>query len=140
MTRTAQPPTRQSGDDRSVGELVDVATIQVSRLVRDEMRLARLEMQEKTSAAAKGAGLAGAGGLLMFYGGAAVIAAVVLALALALPGWAAALIVGAVLLAGGAALTWLGKRSITASAPPVPTDALAGARADIETVTHRRSR
>lgn len=136
MTRTAQPPTRQSGDNRSVGELVDVATIQVSRLVRDEMRLARLEMQEKTSAAAKGAGLAGAGGLLMFYGGAALIAAVVLALAL--PGWAAALIVGAVLLAGGTALTWLGKRNITASAPPVPTDALAGARADIETVTHRR--
>ena len=34
MTRTAQSPTRQSGDDRSVGELVDVATIQVSRLVR----------------------------------------------------------------------------------------------------------
>ncbi|MGW4066813.1 phage holin family protein [Nocardia grenadensis] len=138
MTRTAQPPTRQSADDRSVGELVDVATIQVSRLVRDEMRLARLEMQEKTSAAAKGAGLAGVGGLLMFYGGAAVIAAVVLALALVLPGWAAALIVGALLLAGGAALTWFGKRNITAGAPPVPTDALAGARADFETVTHRR--
>lgn len=138
MTQTTGP--RPRTDDRSVGELVDVATIQVSRLVRDEMRLARLEMQDKTSAAAKGAGLAGVGGLLLFYGGAASIAAGVLALALVLPAWAAALLVGVVLLALGAALTIAGKKSVTANIPPMPYEAVADARTDLDTVTHRRQR
>lgn len=138
MTQTIGP--RPRSDERSVGELVDVATIQVSRLVRDEMRLARLEMQEKTSAAATGAGLAGAGGLLMFYGGGALIAAAVLALAIALPGWAAALLVGGVLVVLGTALTIAGKKNVTTNTPPIPHEAVAGARADIDTVTHRRQR
>jgi membrane protein implicated in regulation of membrane protease activity len=95
-------------------------------------------MQEKSVAAAKGAGLAGAGGLLAFYGGAALTAAAVLAVALVSPDWAPALIVGVALLVVGGVLTWAGKRSIAASTPPVPEDALAGARTDIETITHRR--
>lgn len=138
MTQTTG--SRPRTDDRSVGELVDVATIQMSRLVRDEMRLARLEMQDKTSAAAKGAGLAGVGGLLLFYGGAASIVAAALALALVLPAWAAALLVGVVLIALGAALTIAGKKSVTANVPPIPHEAVAGARTDLDTVTHRRQR
>lgn len=137
MTATAQPRMREPAE-RSVGELVDVATIQMSRLIRDEMRLARLEMQEKSSAAVKGAGVAGIGGLLVFYGGAALMVAAVLAVAIVLPGWAAALVVGAVLIVAGAALTMAGKKTITANSPPVPEDAVAGARADIDAVTHRR--
>ncbi|WP_459546710.1 phage holin family protein [Nocardia sp. X0981] len=138
MTQTTGP--RPRTDDRSVGELVDVATIQVSRLVRDEMRLARLEMQDKTSAAAKGAGLAGIGGLLLFYGGAASVAAAVAALALVLAVWAAALLVGVVLIVFGAALTIRGKKNVTANIPPMPREAVAGARTDLDTVTHRRQR
>ncbi|WP_280398540.1 phage holin family protein [Nocardia carnea] len=140
MTSTAQPRTAQTGDERSVGELVDVATIQMSRLVRDEMLLARLEMQEKAGSAAKGAGLAGAGGLLMFYGGAALLVAAGSALALVLPDWAAALLVGAALIVLGAVLTFAGKKVVTANTPPVPAEAVAGARTDIEAVTRRSQR
>lgn len=123
-----------SADTRSVTELVEDATSQLTRLVRDEIQLARLEMQDKTKGVAKGAGMAGAGGLLAFYGGAALVAAAVLALALVLPDWAAALIVGAVLLSLGAGLALLGKKNVSAAGPPVPQHAVDDVREDIQAV------
>ncbi|ONM47949.1 phage holin family protein [Nocardia donostiensis] len=123
-----------SADTRSVTELVEDATSQLTRLVRDEIQLARLEMQDKTKGVAKGAGMAGAGGLLAFYGGAALVAAAVLALALVLPDWAAALIVGAVLLLLGAGLALLGKKNVSAAGPPVPQHAVDDVREDIQAV------
>lgn len=136
MTPTSE--SRSRTEERSVGELVDVATIQMSRLLRDEMRLARLELHEKTGAAAKGAGLAGVGGLLLFYGGAAVLAAVVLAVALMMPVWAAALSVGALLIVLGAALTTAGKKQVRAQTPPIPEEAIANTRTDIDTIRRQR--
>ncbi|MET8653684.1 phage holin family protein, partial [Nocardia aurea] len=91
MTDTENVPSAQS---RSVTELVEDASAQITGLVRDEIRLAELEMRTKGQRFGRGAGLAGAGALLAWYGGGALVAAVVLALALAVPGWAAASIVG----------------------------------------------
>ncbi|MFE9789583.1 phage holin family protein [Nocardia salmonicida] len=120
--------------DRSVSELVDDATQQITRLVRDEIALARVEMQDRTKGIARGAGIAGAGGLLAFYGGIALTAAAVLALALVLPNWAAALIVGAGLVVVGAGLGLLGKKNVTEAAPPVPREAMQSVKEDIEIV------
>ncbi|MFD3747440.1 phage holin family protein [Nocardia sp. NPDC058633] len=130
-THTGPPAT---ADSRSVAELVDDATQQITRLVRDEIALARVEMQGRTKGIARGAGIAGAGGLLALYGGLALTAAAVFALALVLPNWAAALIVGAVLLAVGAGLGLLGKKNVTEAAPPVPREAMQGVKEDIEIV------
>ncbi|MCP2287536.1 phage holin family protein [Nocardia amikacinitolerans] len=132
--RPAAPRARPASDTRSVAELVDDATTQLTRLVRDEMQLARLEMQDKTKGIAKGAGLAGAGSLLAFYGGAALTAAAVLALAIPLPDWAAALIVGVALLALGGVLALVGKKAVTEASPPVPSQAIEGVRDDVEAV------
>ena len=113
--------------DRSVAELVDDATQQITRLVRDEIALARVEMQDRTKGIARGVGIAGAGGLVAFYGGIALTAAAVFALALVLPNWAAALIVGA-------GLGLLGKKNVTEAAPPVPREAMQSVKEDIEIV------
>ncbi|MGN2639454.1 phage holin family protein [Nocardia takedensis] len=121
---------RPDADERSISQLVDDATTQMTRLVRDEIRLARWEVQEKAGGMARGIGVAGAGALLALYGGIALVAAAVFALALVLPEWASALIVGAALLALGGVLALIGKRTVTEAAPPVPTDTAGAVRED----------
>ncbi len=81
-----------------------------------------------------GAGLFGAAGLFALFGAATLVAAAVLALALAVPGWLAALIVGATLLlvAGIAALA--GRKEVTQAVPPVPEEAISGVRGDVDAV------
>ncbi|WP_067813342.1 phage holin family protein [Nocardia inohanensis] len=139
MIHTAENSTEATAvpvrpDKRSVAELIDDATAQVSRLVRDEIRLAKFEMQDKSKGIAKGAGIAGAGGVLTLYGGVALMISAILALDLVVPGWAAALIVAAVLLVLGAVSALIGKKTMGSAAPPVPNEAIQGVRQDIETV------
>ncbi len=136
-TRTGPPTTEHT---RSVAELVDDASQQVSRLVRDEIQLARIEMRERTQGLAFGAGLASAGGLLALYGGIALTAAAVFALAILLPEWAAALIVGAVLILLGGGLGLLGKRKATDAAPPIPRDTAQSVKDDFATIKGRSTR
>ncbi|WP_378735855.1 phage holin family protein [Nocardia brasiliensis] len=137
MTETRSgPPT----ETRSVAELVNDATEQMSRLIRDEIQLARLEVQKKGKLIGRGAGLAGVGALLGFYGGAALIAAAIFALAIPLPEWAAALIVGAALLVVGAVFALLGKKDVQEAVPPVPQEAAEGVKRDIETIKDGRNR
>lgn len=121
----------------STGELVSQLSEQTSRLIRDELRLAQLELQAKGKRAGIGAGLFGGAGLFAFYGAACMITAVILALAGPLPDWLAAVIVGAALLivAGIAAL--IGKREVTAATPPVPEEAVAGLKQDAQTLKPR---
>src|SRR4051812_49555301 len=64
------------GQDASAGELVGQAAEQISRLVRDELALAKAEMTEKGKRAGVGAGLLGSGGVGALYGLAAVFGAV----------------------------------------------------------------
>ena len=107
----AQPDSRGAVQDRRppvedpadlpVGELIKRATEQTSRLVREELHLAQLEMQEKAKHAGIGLGLFSAAGLVALFGVATLIATAVLALATALDAWLAALIVAVVLLGAG---------------------------------------
>lgn len=120
--------------DRSTSELVQRASEQLSRLVRDELALARAELTEKGKHAGVGVGLFGGGGVLALYGLATLIAAVVLLLSLALPAWAAALIVAAVLFAVAAALALVGRKQVKQAVPPMPTGAADSVRADVGAV------
>jgi uncharacterized protein (DUF58 family) len=69
-----------------------------------------------------GAGLFSVAGVLAFYGGAALIACAVLALALVVAPWLAALIVGVAVLLVAGVLALVGKGQVQAAAPPVPQD------------------
>ncbi|MEU1387583.1 MULTISPECIES: phage holin family protein [unclassified Nonomuraea] len=121
-------------------KLVSDLSDQVSRLVKDELRLARLELAEKGRRAGFGAGLFGAAGMAAFFGGAALVTAVVLLLALVMPGWAAAAIVGAVLLIAAALLGLTGKNQVKQATPPVPEETIASVKADIDMVKERARR
>ncbi len=136
---TGQVSQQQAEDlrDRPAGELVQQMSEQVSRLVREELRLAQLELAQKGKRAGIGVGLFGGSGLLSLYGLAAIIAGVALLLALVLPAWAAALIVGAVLLATAGALALLGKRQVSEATPPTPQQTIVSVKADVEVVKER---
>ena len=129
----ATPPPPAPGD-ASTGQLIGQLTEQISRLVRDEARLAQAEVTQKAKRLGVGAGLFGGAGLVAFFGLAVLIAAVVLALALVVPGWLAALIVAVVLFAVAGVLALVGKKDVEKGAPPVPTEAIASTKEDIATV------
>jgi hypothetical protein len=119
--------------DKSTAELVRDLTDQVGRLARTEVTLAVREMKGKAKHAGVGAAIAGAGGVLAFYGGATLVAGCVLLLALALPAWAAALIVAGALFAAAGVAVLVARRQLRQSAP-VPSPALDSAKEDIDTV------
>jgi hypothetical protein len=127
-------------EDASTGQLIGQLTEQLSRLVRDEARLAQAEVSQKAKRLGVGAGLFGGAGLMAFFGLAVLITAAVLALDLVLPAWLAALIVAVVLFAVAGVLALVGKKDVEQASPPVPTQAIAGVRADIATVKQGLSR
>jgi uncharacterized membrane protein YqjE len=139
---TGQTSQRPAEDlrDRPIGELVQQLSEQMSRLVREELRLAQVELTQKGKRAGLGAGLFGGSGLLSLYGVAAIIAGVALLLALVLPAWAAALIVGGALLAVAGVLALLGKRQVSEATPPAPQQTIDSVKADVEVVKERARR
>ena len=140
MSHVAEPPsgrdTSSAGGDPSTGELVSRLSSEVSQLVRDEFRLAQAEMSGKAKKAGIGVGMFGAAGLLALYGGGVLITTAILALALAVDAWLAALIVGVVLLAAAGVAALLGKQRVQEAAPPVPSRAVDSVKRDLETVRH----
>jgi hypothetical protein len=108
-SRATQPP---AGQEPSTGELVRQLSEQVSVLVHDELKLARLEMTRKGKQAGLGVGMLGAGGLTALY-------------------------VGVVLLAVSAAAALLGKGRLQKAIPPVPDQAVGSLKADVEEIKQR---
>jgi uncharacterized membrane protein YqjE len=117
-----------------MGELVAKVSEQTSRLLRDELRLAQLEMTEKGKKVGFGAGLFGGAGLFAVFGLGCLVATAILALAGPLTDWLAALLVGLALfvVAGGAAL--MGKREVKQATPPMPAEAVEGVKQDVQTL------
>jgi putative superfamily III holin-X len=123
-----------SADGRSTAELVQQAGEQLSRLIRDELALARAELAEKGRHAGLGVGLFGASGLVALYALGALVLAAIAGLAEAVPAWLSALIVGVALLLLAGLMTLLGRRHVRRAMPPVPKEATDGVRADLAAV------
>jgi uncharacterized membrane protein YqjE len=130
------PPSKE----RSTGELVKQLSEQVSALVREEVKLAQLEMTRKGKQAGVGAGMLGGGGLIALYGLGCLIACAVLAINEVLAAWLAALIVGAVLLAVAGVAALAGKTRLQKAAPPVPAETVDSVKADVEQIKERARR
>ena len=128
------------GSDASTSELVGQAADQISRLVRDELALARAEMTEKVKQAGLGAGLLGGSGLVVLYGVAALLVAVVLGLAEAMPAWLAALTVALALFAVAAVMAVLGRRKVEQATPLIPEETARSIKADIDELQERARR
>jgi uncharacterized membrane protein YqjE len=126
--------------EHSTGELVKMMTEQVSVLIRDELKLAQLELTSKGKQAALGAGMFGASGVVAIYGVGCLLACVIIAISGAVAAWLAALIVGAALLAAAGCAALIGKQRLSKATPPVPQEAVASVKADVEEVKERAHR
>jgi putative superfamily III holin-X len=128
--RTAVDPA-----EASTADLVRLAAEQISRLVRDELQLARAEMSVKARRLGTGAGLFGIAGVIALYGVGALIATLILLLALVLPAWAAALIIAVALFAVAGVMALVGRGQFRRASPAAPEEALESVKADVHTVT-----
>ncbi|MBX7267970.1 phage holin family protein [Micromonospora sp. Llam7] len=135
MADVANARTSHNGSEPSTAELVQRAAEQVSRLVRDELTLARAELTQKGKHAGIGLGLLAGGGALAFFGLGALVTATILLLALVVPAWAAALIVAAAVFLIAGVLALIGKRQVSRAVPPVPQATVRSLRADVDVVS-----
>jgi len=128
---------RATEDERPLGELVQDLSRQTSTLIRQEMRLAQVELAEKGKHAGKGAGMFGGAGLVALYGVGALVAAAILGLATVIEPWIAAAAIGAALLLIAGILALTGKKELEEAGPPKPEQALESVQQDVETVKAR---
>jgi hypothetical protein len=139
MTDTIKQPHAEPYEpdlaDRSTADLVKLAAEQVSRLVRDELRLAQTELAEKGKRAGIGFGLFGAAGFIALYGVGALLAAAIIGLAIVVPAWLAALIVGVALFLAAGLMVLVGRSQVKKAVPPAPTEAVRNVKADIDTIS-----
>jgi nitrate/nitrite transporter NarK len=127
-------------DERPIGQLVQDLSQQTATLVRQELRLAQLEMQQKGKRAGIGAGLFGGAGLVAVLGLGALVAAAILALATAVDAWLSALIVAVVLFAIAGVVALVGKREVTDAVPPVPERTIESVQQDVNAIKERAHR
>lgn len=132
MALTDYRETASVNGARPVGELVKHASEQISTLVRDEIRLAKLELAAKGKRAGRGAGMFGGAGLMALYGVGVLLAAAVLGLAQVVSPWLSALIIGGALLLIAALLALLGKRQVKRATPAMPAEAIEGLKTDVK--------
>jgi uncharacterized membrane protein YqjE len=131
---------QRAAPEQSAGELVKLVAEQVSVLVRDELKLAQLEMSGKAKQAGKGAGMLGGGGIVALYGVACLIACAIIAISHSLQAWLAALIVGAALLLAAGVAAALGRSQLKKATPPVPTQAVDSVKTDVAEIRERSHR
>jgi hypothetical protein len=125
----------EQGEDlreRSIGELFSKLSNETSALIRQEMELARAELKEKGRQAGKGAGLFGGAATVALLGAGAITAGIILLLALLIPDWLAAIIVGLVFVAVAALLGMKGRDEIQAATPPVPEETVDTVKEDVQ--------
>lgn len=120
--------------NQSTAELVRQASEQITTLVRDELQQAKAELAEKGRHAGMGIGLFGGAAVMLHYALGALLFAAGLGLAEVMPGWAAALVVAAVLLVVAGIEALVGKAQLKRSTPLIPDRTIDSVRADIETV------
>lgn len=118
--------------DRSLGELLKQLSEETTRLVHQELELAKAELAQKGRQAGLGAGLFGAAGVIGFLALAALTTCIILLLDAAMPAWLAALIVAAVYAAVAAVLAMRGRAKVKQATPPVPEQTVETVKEDVE--------
>ena len=118
--------------DRPIGEVASALTRDLSLLVRQEFELAKAEMTEKGRVAAPGLGMIGGAGVVGLMAAGALTACAVLVLALFLPAWFSALLVGAALGAVAYLLAMRGKDQVGKAGTLIPEQTIETIKEDVE--------
>jgi hypothetical protein len=125
---------RPRPSEASTGQLIVQASDDISRLIREEMQLARRDLVSSGKRVGIGVGLFGLAGTLALYGLAALIATAILAIAQGLDAWLSALIVAVVLFAAAGVAALIGKGSVS-RAPEPPKERVESVKADVAAAT-----
>ena len=118
--------------DRSLGELLKQLSEQTTRLVHQELELAKAEITQKGKQAGMGAGMFGGAGAIGLAALGALTACFILALNAVMPAWLAALIVAVVYGIIAFVLVKQGQAKIKAAGPPVPEQTIETVKEDVE--------
>jgi hypothetical protein len=110
---------RRQAHELSARELTTQLGEQLSRLVNDEIALAKAEMFASTKQMMLGGGLFGGAGAVAYSAWLALAAAAIAGISVVLPVWASALIVGGALLALAGILALLGRSRVRKGTPPL---------------------
>jgi hypothetical protein len=131
---TQQPGVDDAGDlrERPIGELLKQLSEETTRLVHQELELAKAELTQKGRQAGLGAGLFGAAGAIALLAAAALTACFILILDVVMPAWLAALIVAVVYGAVAAVLALRGRDRVRQAVPPVPEQTIETVKEDVE--------
>jgi Putative Actinobacterial Holin-X, holin superfamily III len=130
---TSQYPD-DAGDlrERPIGELLKQLSEETTRLVHQELELAKAELTQKGKQAGLGAGLFGAAGAIGLLAAAALTACFIVALDTVMPAWLAALVVAVVYAAVAAVLALRGRDRVKQAVPPVPEQTIETVKEDVE--------
>ena len=107
---------------RPLPELTRDLVAQLKRLVTSELALFKAELAAKAKAAGIGAGLLVGALVFLFFAFGVLVTAAVLAFALIVPAWLAALIVAGILIVIAVIAALIGRSSLKKGLPPVPDD------------------
>jgi uncharacterized membrane protein YqjE len=134
MATRQEPPGPGPGDlrERPLGELLKQLSEETTRLVHQEIELAKAELAEKGRQAGMGAGLFGAAGVVGFLALAALTTCLILALDAAMPAWLAALLVAVAYGAVAAVLALRGRAKVRQVTPPVPEQTIETVKEDVQ--------
>ncbi len=130
-------PNGSVSSDRSIADLTKQLSEQMKTLARQEVELAKAELGEKGKRAGLGAGMFGGAGLFGLFAFAALTICLILALATAMDGWLAALIVTVVYAAIAGVLALIGKRKVQEAAPAVPEQTVETVKEDVASTKQR---
>ena len=132
MAATQDPAGTDDLRDRSLGELLKQLSEQTTRLVHQELELAKAELQQKGKQAGQGAGMFGGAGAIGLAALGALTACFILALDIIMPAWLAALIVAVVYGIVAFVLVKQGQARMKRATPPVPEQTIETVKEDVE--------
>jgi hypothetical protein len=118
--------------DRPLGELLKQLSEETTRLVHQELELAKAELTQKGKQAGIGAGLFGAAGAIGLLAAAAMTTCFILLLDMAMPAWLAALVVAVVYAGVAAVLALRGRDRVKQAVPPVPEQTIETVKEDVQ--------
>ena len=119
-------------NNASAPELVKQLSEQTSRLVRQEVELAKAELSVKGKQVGVGAGLFGGAGVSALYALGALTAAAIAGLGEAIAVWLAALIVAVLWAAVAGVMALVGKGRVEAGTPPLPEQSVDSVKEDVQ--------
>lgn len=136
----SQTPSSAPRERRGLFKLISDLPGLIRELIEAELASLKAEIVGKLKAAGIGAGFLVTAGVFAFFATLVLTAAGVLALALVLPPWAAAFIVGGALLVLAGIAAAIGVSQLKLGVPPVPSQTIESVKEDVRVVRGLRKR